>query len=786
MRPPLLPRVLALLLVTVSVPQGVRAVEDAEEEDVVFWSDPRGIILPITEGELDLVRLGELREQYEVGLEHLDAGRWDEAVEILEVVAAEIPVAEVLLTAAVAHFQLEHYGRCEELLGLALATAAEDVRCNNLMGLALSAQGRPTEAQPYLLICRERAQASGNDAFEAYAMLNLAQIELDLGHPGRAEELAQGALDVGKKRRYGNVTAASHNTLGNVALYRGEMKAAEKHYRRSSGVERRGRGNEDRAAVLNNLANVLAARGDLEGARDLLLEAVEASRETGRSTQEGGILVTLAGIEHQLGHDEAVDPMLEEALGLFRRLELERGVAEVRLQEARVARGRHRTPEALEAIELGRLALRDLTLPRIEAELDLLEAELLLDASDPTAAAGRAPAPPNWFAAAEQPALEAAAALAWAEASAATGAEEDAATAFEQALAALQGADDDARLADAQQRYGLFLLHRGELERGGTLVDSSLRWMEDAGMVGLAARTHNQAGAALVDVGAPEPALGRFEAGQAAGARAGDAQLEELCRANRIRVLAQLGRWDEAQEIAGPDAPEEILALVGSGRARGAYQDGVDAMGREDWPSAVQALERALDLAPAADEDLRKTAHSTLRRLFHFQGQEAHENGDFPTAADHYGAAFEHVGFEEDPVAEGDLLKDMGMLKFDLEDVAASLGFLEQALAAAEASGDERLMRTVRFDLGLVAMESDPTRARSELEASLAVIEGASDELAAATRYNLGVLLYREGERDASRGMMEAAQGLYLALGMDTNAQQIQGYLDEFEDMERP
>lgn len=784
-RPPITP-VLALILTLVAFPQWGRAVEDAEEEDVVFWSDPRGIILPITEGELDLVRLGELRDRYEEGLAHLDAARWAEAVEILEDVAAEIPVPEVLLIATVAHFQLEHYGRCEELLGLALTSAADDIRCNNLMGLVLSAQGRATEAQPYLLLCRDQAVASGNDAFEAYAMLNLAQIELDLGHPADAEALAQDALDVGKKRRYGNVTAASYNTLGNVALYRGEMKAAEKYYRKSSGVERRGRGNEDRAAVLNNLANVLAARGELAGARDLLLEAVEAARETGRVTQEGGILVTLAGIEHQLGHEDAVDPMLDEALALFRRLDLERGIAEVRLQQARVARGRHRTREALDAIEMGRLALRALTLPRLEAEMDLLEAELLLDDGDASAAALRAQAARKWFASAEQPALEAAATLAWAEAVAQAGSHEDAATGFGHALEILESAQDAARLADAQQRYGLFLLQRGDLVRGGALLDLSLEWMEEAGMHGLAARTHNQAGAALVEADALERALARFEAGQALGARAEDVGLEDLCRSNRIRVLAQLGRWDEAQEAAGAQPPAEIAELVGSGRARAAYQEGVDAMGREDWADAAQALDRAIELAPASDEDLRRTAHATLRRIFHFQGQEAHEQGDYPTAAEHYGAAFEHVGFEEDPVAEGDLLKDMGMLKFDLEDVAASMDFLEQALASAEASSDDRLLRTVRFNLGLVAMESDPVRSRTELEASMAVVVDARDELAAATRFNLGVLLYREGEQARSRTLFEDAQGLYVALGMDANAQQIQGYLDEFADMERP
>lgn len=773
---------LVLVIAVAAGPRPCSAVEEVQEEDGVFWSDPRGIILPIDEGELDLVRLGELREQYVLGMAELEAGRWKGAVEILEAVAAEIPAPEVLLSAAVAHFQMEQYTRAEELLGHALAATSEDVRCNNLMGLVLSAQGRPTEAQPYLLICHDRAVADGNDAFAAYAMLNLAQIELDLGHPDRGEELAQGALDIGKRKRFGNVTAASHNTLGNVALYRGEMKAAEKYYRKSSGVERRGRGNEDRAAVLNNLANVLAAKGELAGARDLLLEAVDAAREAGRTTQEGGILVTLAGIEHQLGNDAAVDPMLDDALELFRRLELDRGIAEVRLQQARVSRGRQRYREALERVEMGRLALDGLTLPRLVAELDLLEAELLLDTGDLTAAAERAGAARKWFAAAQQPALEAGAAIAWAEASARSASTDDAVAGFEHALTVLDACDDPARLADARQRYGLYLLSRGEVDRGLKLVEASLAWMVEVRRDDLAAQTHNLAGAALVEAGALEAALGSFEAGQSAAARSGDPTVEALCRSNRIRVLAQLDRWDEALEAAGPEPSPEHLELVESGRARAAFHAGLDAMDGEDWSAASMHMGQVLERAPEGEETLRIAAHANLRMIAHHQGREALQQGDYPAAAEHLIEALEHVGFEEDPLAEARLLEDMGLLKFELQDTQAALGFLEQALAAAEASGDDPLRRTVHFHLGLVCMETDEARALSELHNAIATRPAAADELAAASHYNLGILQYRLELYADARTSLEHALELYQALGAAPQAQQIREYLDEFPD----
>jgi tetratricopeptide (TPR) repeat protein len=124
----------------------------------------------------------------------------------------------------------------------------------------------------------------------------------------------------------------------------------------------------------------------------------------------------------------------------------------------------------------------------------------------------------------------------------------------------------------------------------------------------------------------------------------------------------------------------------------------------------------------------------------------------------------------------------MGMLKFELQDAQAAVGFLEQALAAAEAAGDEPLRRTVHFHLGLVCMETDEARALGELQTAIATRPGAADELAAACHYNLGILQYRGDQYADSRTSLEKALELYQALGAATQAQQIREYLDEFPD----
>ena len=775
-----------VLIAWVSGATQSKATEDTGDSEGIFWSDQRGILFPLDAdgGELDMVRLGQLRERYEEGIAHLDEGRWEEAVEAFEEVAEEVPVPDVLLGAAMGHYQLEQYGRAHQLLELTLQGAPDDIRVVNLMGLVLGALGYPENAREHLTRCGELARESENRAFEAYALLNLSQVELDLGQPARADELAGQALSIGKQKRYSNVIAAAQNSQGNVALYLGRHKEAEKLYRKCLQVEKRGRGNDDKGAVLNNLANVLASRGKLDKAHELLNEALVHSRGSGHRTQEASVLITMAGLEHQMGETDVAAIHLEEALAIFRHLNLDRGAVEVRLQQARHARSDGRLTEALEFIELARIADRDLALPQTDAELQFLECEVLLDQGDPAAAAPAAEHARGWFSQAGQALQEAGASLCWAEATALQGEAQPADAAFQVAMRSLEALDDEARIADASQRYGMFLLREGYVEDGARRVRRALDWLEEQGRMRDLAQALHLAGYVLAERERNTEALAYFEECASVATELNDAELLEKLLANRVNLLIRLGRPDDARSIAGPEPSPELERILAAATARQSFDTGLAAMDAEDWPTASQWMQLVLQQAPSDDKTLRPSAHANLRMIEHHTGLEALGRGELAEAMAHLEAALEHVSFEENPAAEARLLKDLGVVRIELEDHEQALVFLEQAIVAAEIAKDDELARSIHFQTGLATLDRDPERALAELEAAQTLAPSSVDELAAAGYCNKGILLYRLEEFDGAREALIRSRDIYRQLGSTEQVAQIDTYLEDFPEQE--
>jgi tetratricopeptide (TPR) repeat protein len=207
-------------------------------------------------------------------------------------------------------------------------------------------------------------------------------------------------------------------------------------------------------------------------------------------------------------------------------------------------------------------------------------------------------------------------------------------------------------------------------------------------------------------------------------------------------------------------------------------------MEAERWPEAAAAMTDALAQLPADDEQVRPAAHANLRMIEHHRGLLALERGELDAAMEHLERAIDQLAAAGDAAAEARLLHDLAVVRIELEDLERARVYLAQALPAAEASGDRDLLRAVHFQTGLALLEIDPGSAMVALHNALAVDPAAADELSAACRYNLGILLYRDGAHAESRRALEESRELYRALGRSEQVALIDEYLEEFEALE--
>ena len=84
-------------------------------------------------------------------------------------------------------------------------------------------------------------------------------------------------------RRLGKLEGQANNlgSLGNVAVLRGDLDAAEKLYRESLDIEANLGGLAGQATTLSNLGNIAKQRGDSDAARQLWSESRDLYERSG-------------------------------------------------------------------------------------------------------------------------------------------------------------------------------------------------------------------------------------------------------------------------------------------------------------------------------------------------------------------------------------------------------------------------------------------------------------------------------------------------------------------------
>jgi predicted ATPase/tRNA A-37 threonylcarbamoyl transferase component Bud32/Tfp pilus assembly protein PilF len=184
------------------------------------------------------------------------------------------------------------------------------------------------------------------DAIPAVAV-HRAWLLMLSGEADEAEARASAGLEALADAADATHAVTGWSTLGAVAAGRGEMEAADAHFRRALALAER-RGDDALAArCLDNLASVADAAGRVDHARQHYERGLALARRGGNEAQVAVTLSNLGTLHLHTGRLEAAVDALEEALAIARRYELARAVPVVLANLAEVARAAGRWTEGM-------------------------------------------------------------------------------------------------------------------------------------------------------------------------------------------------------------------------------------------------------------------------------------------------------------------------------------------------------------------------------------------------------------------------------------------------------
>ena len=205
----------------------------------------------------------------------------------------------------------------------------------------------------------EAAQATGNAADEAEALLNLAYVYRTDGGFDLARELLRRAVD--EYRELGDELgeANARCELGRVSHLIGEHAEAAAEHNRALALYRGLGDRPGEADALYELSRIYALIGKYEAAEELATESLAAFGELAKPSGQAQVRVVLANLRRRAGaFDEAAD-LLERSAATFRETRSLQSESNVlwTLGQIRLAQGRHE--EAAELLERTLLLCRE-------------------------------------------------------------------------------------------------------------------------------------------------------------------------------------------------------------------------------------------------------------------------------------------------------------------------------------------------------------------------------------------------------------------------------------------
>ncbi len=162
---------------------------------------------------------------------------------------------------------------------------ADDVAAHIQLGILYGRLGRLGEAEACFKAAEPRL-APDDQASHAAILSNLGNVALTRGDLAAAEDFLTRALKLAEELGSKQGMAIQLGNLGIVALTRGDLAAAEDFHTRAMGLDEELGRKEGMAANLGNLGNLAAARGDFAAAEDFYRRA-GAQRGIGQQGRHG-------------------------------------------------------------------------------------------------------------------------------------------------------------------------------------------------------------------------------------------------------------------------------------------------------------------------------------------------------------------------------------------------------------------------------------------------------------------------------------------------------------------
>jgi DNA-binding winged helix-turn-helix (wHTH) protein/tetratricopeptide (TPR) repeat protein len=207
-------------------------------------------------------------------------------------------------------------------------------RARYRMGDILWHQGKFAESNAILEQALRDFRATGNQAYTAWTLNDIAVGLMDMGDLSQAKSMYEQALVAQHLVRNKRGVADTLTNLGSLVWRAGDLAGAKKYYEEALTVYQEIEEKDATAFMKMNIGNVLVDQGDLARGRNLLDESLAYQRKSGSASEVAEALHNLANVLSHQGDVAGAEKDYDEALAIQTGQGEESNAAQTRLDQA--------------------------------------------------------------------------------------------------------------------------------------------------------------------------------------------------------------------------------------------------------------------------------------------------------------------------------------------------------------------------------------------------------------------------------------------------------------------